>query len=67
MTVGYCGTESLVVIHANGIVWRANIDGLSFVQFSSGMDSAIIEFFDSKTYQTGKKQYQRTVMQTLRI
>ena len=32
-----------------------NIDGLSFGQFSLGMDSAIIEFFDSRTDQTGEK------------
>ena len=32
-----------------------NIDGLSFGQFSLGMDSTVIEFYDSKSFQTGEK------------
>ncbi len=31
-----------------------NIDGLSFGQFALGMDSVIIEFFNSKTDQSGE-------------
>ena len=39
----------------NCIARSINIDGLSFGQFSLGMDSVVIEFYDTKSDQTGEK------------